>query len=453
MAIIYKNERFILFDDTYLTISNKTKNYWYLIFVLAHEIGHHLLGHTVVKQIPSIQIKRQQELDADRYAGFICAKLGATYNDIRQSLQNLPEPTNILLSDHPSFANRYSSAIVGYKDNLTEDNYVLQKYNALNESDFENYKFKIFLKDALHAFQKFRITKENDDINEAKENFEKAYILIPNELVANYLSNIYGIQKDYQKIQDYQLKAYQLTRKISYLLYASTFCEYLGNCNQFKNYKELDTLNYKDLNFQDLLNYGIYLGNYNINSHSQNTQLLTKSLQVFQFAQNYIKNKNELSHENASLLREISKTEAHLGQNDSSIFHLQIPYEYFVLESKEGDGEILRLLISQYFKTQQWQSCYDIAIEFKKRYPNSSDLNSLYYLYIGAGSLNLDKTDEALKYLNEAIKLDETNVRAYYYRGLVYLRKDNIPSACTDLEIACANFIQDACIRRNIICK
>src|SRR6185312_2225684 len=44
------------------------------IFILAHEIGHHLDGHTEagLKSCPAI------ELEADQFAGFVLGKMGAT---------------------------------------------------------------------------------------------------------------------------------------------------------------------------------------------------------------------------------------------------------------------------------------------------------------------------------------------------------------------------------------
>lgn len=453
MALNYKNERFILYDDIYLQLSNKTKNYWYYIFALAHEIGHHLLGHTIFKKVPFLQQQRQQELDADRYAGFICAKLGATENDLKQALLNLPEPVNQYTSSHPSFANRFSYARIGFRDNINAERSILEKYNAVSENQFENYKFKVYIKDGLNAYLDY--VKSNSISNKAvaKENFEKAFILKPEPFIAIYLAEIYGSERNFIKAQDYLLKAYAQSKKLYDLLYASSLCEYVGNCSSFIKYDELKNLKVQDLTFDELVLYGSYLGNYNINSSSKNSEILTKSLYVLKFAQNYIKDKNEISFENASLLKEIAKTEAHLGSTDSALQHLEIPYKFFVLGSKEESDEVLRLLIGQSYLSKKWYECYSYAIEYKKKFPNSIDLNSLYYLYIGASALNIGKVEDALTYLNTSIKGNESEGRAYYYRALTYYKLKNTTAACEDLSIACSNFIEDACFRKKIICK
>jgi hypothetical protein len=61
---------------------------WSVYSVLAHEIGHHLQGHTLTNtgSRPSI------ELQADEYSGFILAKLGASINDAEVAMQVFGSP-------------------------------------------------------------------------------------------------------------------------------------------------------------------------------------------------------------------------------------------------------------------------------------------------------------------------------------------------------------------------
>ncbi len=74
-ASISHRKRYILYNPAYITSLNKiSKSKWAVMALLAHEVGHHLNGHTIRKggSTPAL------ELEADEFAGFILHKLGAT---------------------------------------------------------------------------------------------------------------------------------------------------------------------------------------------------------------------------------------------------------------------------------------------------------------------------------------------------------------------------------------
>ena len=74
-AKIRHHERYILYNPEFVNRVNAvTKNKWASIFILAHEVGHHLEGHTLldINSRPSI------ELEADEFAGFVLHKMGAS---------------------------------------------------------------------------------------------------------------------------------------------------------------------------------------------------------------------------------------------------------------------------------------------------------------------------------------------------------------------------------------
>jgi len=76
-------DRYILFDKRFLSeIENLTKNYWSSISVLAHEIGHHLNGHTL-----SDLNNHDAELQADKFSGFVLAKMGASLSESLSCMQ------------------------------------------------------------------------------------------------------------------------------------------------------------------------------------------------------------------------------------------------------------------------------------------------------------------------------------------------------------------------------
>lgn len=74
-ASISHRKRYIFYNPAYITsLNNITKNKWAVMTLLAHEVGHHLNGHTIRKGGSTPKL----ELEADEFAGFILHKLGAT---------------------------------------------------------------------------------------------------------------------------------------------------------------------------------------------------------------------------------------------------------------------------------------------------------------------------------------------------------------------------------------
>lgn len=77
-AVCFSNDvgqdRFIQFDRDFLEeYQKKTKNRWFVFGVVAHEIGHHLNGHS----LDGIGSRPNKEIEADEFAGFVMQKMGA----------------------------------------------------------------------------------------------------------------------------------------------------------------------------------------------------------------------------------------------------------------------------------------------------------------------------------------------------------------------------------------
>lgn len=75
MAVIQGNQRLILYSQEFMMrVRKSTSTDWAAISIMAHEIGHHLQGHTLLAggSRPSI------ELEADKYSGFVLYNMGAT---------------------------------------------------------------------------------------------------------------------------------------------------------------------------------------------------------------------------------------------------------------------------------------------------------------------------------------------------------------------------------------
>jgi len=83
-AVIYGGKRYILYNpDFFVALTKSTGTKWAAISVLAHEIGHHLDGHTL-SQIGS---EPQSELEADEFSGFVLRKMGAPLADAQAAMK------------------------------------------------------------------------------------------------------------------------------------------------------------------------------------------------------------------------------------------------------------------------------------------------------------------------------------------------------------------------------
>lgn len=78
MATVRNSERLILYNPDFLRfMGDRTGNAWAGISLLAHEVGHHLNGHT----LEGGGSRPPTELEADRFSGFVLQKMGATLED------------------------------------------------------------------------------------------------------------------------------------------------------------------------------------------------------------------------------------------------------------------------------------------------------------------------------------------------------------------------------------
>jgi len=159
VAISYKGVRYILYDPEFmLNLSKKTTD-WTNYFILAHEIGHHVNGHTVdavlfsqnIVEPPILLKKRQQELEADQFAAFVLAKLGANLNETLNSVSTISDNDDSF-STHPKRSSREMAIKKGFERG--EDKTRLAKNsnnrpsNAVNiNNTYET--FNIYLGDSI----------------------------------------------------------------------------------------------------------------------------------------------------------------------------------------------------------------------------------------------------------------------------------------------------------------
>ena len=140
VAKSYKGIRYILYDRQFMnSISNG--NNWGNLFILAHEVGHHINGHSLdlvlymaeVVEPKSLALKRKQELEADEFAGFILSKLGGSLQDARTSIINVSSTGDDSYSTHPSRDKRLAAVEKGFNNAKSSEPPAITKEDLATE--------------------------------------------------------------------------------------------------------------------------------------------------------------------------------------------------------------------------------------------------------------------------------------------------------------------------------
>jgi hypothetical protein len=119
-ADISHHKRYILYNPKYLDwIANITRDKWAVMALIAHEVGHHLNGHTISKA----GSKPAVELEADEFAGFVLSKLGASLDEAQEVMKYIA--TNQATDTHPARPSRMLAIQTGW--NKAADNSHLAK--------------------------------------------------------------------------------------------------------------------------------------------------------------------------------------------------------------------------------------------------------------------------------------------------------------------------------------
>jgi len=110
VALVQGSKRYILINPYFMQeIQNESHSVWTTYSILAHEIGHHLNGHT----IGAHRSAHQGELEADEFSGFILGKLGASLAESQQAMAMISGHEST--STHPARKYRLNAIAKGWK--------------------------------------------------------------------------------------------------------------------------------------------------------------------------------------------------------------------------------------------------------------------------------------------------------------------------------------------------
>jgi hypothetical protein len=110
-AVVIKGKRYILYNPKFITaINSASGTNWAGISIIAHEIGHHLNGHT----LSNMGSRPDIELEADEFSGFVMNKLGAQLTDAQAALAIA---ASLKASHtHPARKDRLTAIATGWKN-------------------------------------------------------------------------------------------------------------------------------------------------------------------------------------------------------------------------------------------------------------------------------------------------------------------------------------------------
>ncbi len=148
-------DRFIQFDRAFLeNYQKQTANKWFVVGVLAHEIGHHLNGHSV----EGVGSRPNKEIEADEFAGFVLQKLGATLQEAQGIFSFLSDtegpPT------HPVKARRYEAIKRGWDKAAGKVSLATLSFNEADTKSFAH-------GDLLESRKKVDVNEKMELVNQA----------------------------------------------------------------------------------------------------------------------------------------------------------------------------------------------------------------------------------------------------------------------------------------------
>jgi formylglycine-generating enzyme required for sulfatase activity len=112
--------RYIVYDPRFLNGIREQQSDWASSAILAHEIGHHLLGHTLTGKV-DLKDSRDKELQADEYSGWLLYKLGATLEQAQQAVMQVASEEDDTYSTHPKRSLRLAAIRQGWEKACKEN--------------------------------------------------------------------------------------------------------------------------------------------------------------------------------------------------------------------------------------------------------------------------------------------------------------------------------------------
>lgn len=128
-ATVLNGKRYIFYNPEFFNKLNEvTGSEWSSISILAHEIGHHLNGHTLSGGSLSPEI----ELEADEFSGFVLKKMGASLDEAQHAIKKIASTKDS--HTHPARDKRLVAIARGWSNAKGQENQILATSNTSHAS-------------------------------------------------------------------------------------------------------------------------------------------------------------------------------------------------------------------------------------------------------------------------------------------------------------------------------
>ena len=404
LATIDDGIRYILYDPNFLSsISNNTK-YWGNMSILAHEVGHHINGHTLGTSVSAAE-NQLQELEADEFSGFVMQKLGATLEQATETIAAIAPDGDDTYSSHPKKQRRIIAITKGY-NNALNNKFVKEE----KLSDWEEYYYR--------GLEKNKVKDYEGAINDYTESIKlnpsvKSYIERANSKVE--LDDITGAISDFQRAIEIDPKNSDANYYLGYYKYYNN--DNYGAMSAFETYFNNKNWNgdYSDIKVQHLFSRALF-----------NKGIYDKSFKGIDWL---ISNKNDditaaLENDEIAELYEL-RGQTYLAKDSLSLANIdfekatELAPKVALYQELRGDT---------YSKTKE----YDKAIEFYNKAIQLDKNKITVYEYRAYAYEKKEDYFSALFDMNEAIKLAPEEAYYYYKRGEYKIKTNDKKGACDD---------------------
>jgi len=171
-AVVIGSQRYVLYNQTFIRkITQQTNSDWTAYSIMAHEIGHHLSGHTLNEfgSRPSL------ELEADKYSGFILQKLGAKLSEAKLAIQLVAG--EVRSNTHPAKHDRLAAITNGWIESCNQD----PGCSSSSKSNNSSTSIKISAVSSVDR-KKASSTLPNAQLSRAEQNLKSRIVKLQNYL-------------------------------------------------------------------------------------------------------------------------------------------------------------------------------------------------------------------------------------------------------------------------------
>lgn len=477
VALNYNGAKYILIDSDWVESLKYGSEDWFHLFVIAHEMAHHILGHTDNIEVDNTT-RRVHELEADEFAGSILALYGASEIIINDLLNNFPE-NNEINSTHPTKVARVNAIKSGYSKSIYDNSPILLE-NLTKDSDFQLEGIHQLVNSARTNFYYFLNTNNVKYLDIAIDFYKQSIRFFDDAVLVYELGAAFLAYGNFDSYVESLTVAYNKTNNPEYIY------ELVNSCISY-NYSNTESV---------LLKYGTIITNYStVMSDLQSITLLKyyyyNSIQNPSFLSKNMENQillydkvmhsfniNDSSFNNflfqfeiynlyasfSILTNDFSRAETSLTSCNSLLNYLST----FKMYETAFSNYSLNYLVYCYnsiltsIRLNKWQ----VALDYIRLYDDyidsldvlkdsfvlnliNSQKNDITY-FEGRCYQGLNMFDDAINEYSKIIQQDSVGY-VYYFRGICYFAmKDNLNSS-NDLKHSCNLGYSEACSRYLIL--